>query len=107
MMWGVGSLPPTLVALIVAGLLALVTRWVFAPARSNSSPTLPVDATDAQDLGLLTVVLSRLTRDDAMRQRAVLLQEGIRSSMSVRRDGTVDVLVFRTDADKARILLGP
>jgi hypothetical protein len=32
---------------------------------------------------------------------------GIRSSVSARRDGTVDVLVFRADADRARILLGP
>jgi hypothetical protein len=37
----------------------------------------------------------------------VLGEAGIRSSMSRRRDGLLDVLVFHRDADSARILLGP
>ena len=37
----------------------------------------------------------------------MLGEAGIRSSMSKRRDGMLDVLVFHGDADAARILLGP
>ena len=102
-----GSLSPALIALAVAGLLALVTRWVFSPPRRNSHPTLPVDASEAVDLGLLVVVASGLPKDEVQVRRATLGEGGIRSSVSARRDGTVDVLVFRADADKARILLGP
>ncbi|HKC26411.1 MAG TPA: hypothetical protein VKB75_00230 [Jatrophihabitans sp.] len=102
-----GTLPPTLIALIVVGALAFITRWVFRPSRPNSRPKRPVDATDASDLGLLTVVLSGLSRDEALERRATLGAAGIRSSTSARRDGTVDVLVFQADAEKARILLGP
>jgi hypothetical protein len=103
----VSSLPPAVIALIVVGLLALVTRWVFRPSRPNRIRNRPPDATDAEDLGLLTVVRTGLTRAEALDRRAVLGQAGIRSSMSARRDGTLDVLVFHADADKARILLGP
>jgi hypothetical protein len=42
-----------------------------------------------------------------MAHRAVLGESGIRSSMSRRHDGTMDVLVFHADVDRARILLGP
>lgn len=100
------SLPPALTALVVVGLLALVTRWVFRPSRPNSRPRRPLDATDA-DLGLLTVVLSQVSRRDALERRTALGDAGIRSSMSMRNDGTVDVLVFHGDADRARSVLGP
>jgi hypothetical protein len=98
---------PELTALVVIGILALVTRWVFRPARPNVRPRRPVDATEAHDLGLLTVVLTGLPRREALERRAALGEAGIRSSMSARRDGTMDVLVFRADADRARIVLGP
>jgi hypothetical protein len=103
----VSSVPPTITALVIVGLLSLVTRWVFRPSRPNSRPTRPVDATDAVDLGLLTVVLSGLTRQEALERRAALGEAGIRSSMSGRRDGTLDVLVFHADVNRARIVLGP
>jgi hypothetical protein len=103
----VGSFSELVIALLVVGLLALVTRWAFRPARPHVHPTRPVDASEAADLGLLTVVLSGLTRQEALERRAVLGEADIRSSTSARRDGTVDVLVFRADLDRARILLGP
>ena len=40
-----------------------------------------------------------------MEIRATLGDAGIRSSMSRRRDGELDVLVFRADLDRARALL--
>jgi hypothetical protein len=102
----VSSLGPFAVALLAVGLLILVMRWVFRPSRPNAPRGRPPDASDG-DIGLLTVVLSALTREEAVERRAVLTEAGIRSSVSSRRDRTVDVLVFAADADKARILLGP
>jgi hypothetical protein len=91
------------IALVVLGVLALVMRWVFHRPRLISRA--PVDAADSAELGLLSVIASGLPRNEAMRRRAVLGEAGIRSSMSLRRDGTMDVLVFHADADRARTLL--
>jgi hypothetical protein len=89
-------------ALVVVLLLGFVLRWVFGTPRQSRRI---YDATDAPDLGLLTVVASRLGRQDALARRAELQAAGIRSSMSRRRDGTQDVLVFNSDADRARTVL--
>jgi hypothetical protein len=95
-----------LIAIGVVLVLALVLRWVFRPSRPRRMQR-PPDASDSPDLGLLTVIVSGVERSAALRRRAVLGEAGIRSSMSRRRDGTLDVLVFHADADAARILLGP
>jgi hypothetical protein len=92
-------------ALVAVGLLALTTRWIFRSPRRGS--VRPVDASESPELGLLTVIVSAVPRADALNRRAILGGAGIRSSMSRRRDGTMDVLVFHADADRARILLGP
>lgn len=94
-----------LTALGVVLLLALVMRWVFRPSRRHPITTRPVDAAASADLGLLTVIVAGVDRHGALRRRALLGDAGIRSSMSRRRDGLLDVLVFRTDADAARLLL--
>jgi hypothetical protein len=92
-----------LTALVALGALTLVMRWVFrAPRRRRPAP---VDAAQSAELGLLTVIASGLSRTDALRHRASLGDAGIRSSMSRRTDGTMDVLVFHGDADRARTLL--
>lgn len=92
-----------LIALVAIGLMAVIMRWVFRPSRPRTGPL--VDASDARELGLLTVIATGVARPEAMRQRARLGDAGIRSSMSRRRDGTVDVLVFHRDVDQARALL--
>jgi hypothetical protein len=102
----VTSVGPLVVALVVVGLLILTTRWVFRPSRPNVEPRRPPDASDGA-IGLLTVVLSGVPKPDVDARRAVLTDAGIRSSISNRRDGTVDVLVFAADAESARIVLGP
>lgn len=94
-----------IIAILVILLLALVLRWVFRPSRPRVA-TRPVDASESPNLGLLTVVVAGLARDEALGRRAVLGDAGIRSSMSKRRDGLLDVLVFHADADAARLLLG-
>jgi hypothetical protein len=101
----VGNNPSQLLmALVVVALLGLVVRWVFAPSRRRTGPL--VDASDSPELGLLEVIATGLTRAEAMTLRATLGEAEIRSSMSRRHDGRLDVLVFRTDLDRARELLG-
>lgn len=91
------------VALVVVVLLGLILRWTFKPSRPRTGP-IP-DAADSTDLGLLDVVAEGRSRTEALELRATLGDAGIRSSMSKRRNGNVDVLVFRADADRARSLL--
>jgi hypothetical protein len=93
-----------IIAVAVILLLALVMRWVFKPSRPRSHQ-LPTDASESSNLGLLTVVATGMNRQEAMRLRATLGDAGIRSSMSRRRDGRHDILVFDADADTARFLL--
>jgi hypothetical protein len=93
-----------LVAMVVVLILSLVLRWVFRPSRPRRGVR-PPDAAESADLGLLTVVAAALDRQEALRQRSRLQDARIRSSMSRRRDGRFDVLVFHADADAARLHL--
>ncbi len=79
-------------------------RWIFKPSRPRGTRPL-VDAGDSSELGLLDVVAVGLARPAALSARATLGEAGIRSSMSRRRNGSVDVLVFHSDAERARQLL--
>lgn len=90
--------------LVVAGLLMLTMRWIFRPSRPRSGP--PVNASDARELGLLTVLRTGLSREQAAALRAELHAAEIRSSASRRDDGRLDVLVFGQDVDQAQQLLG-
>ncbi|MBE7186893.1 hypothetical protein [Jatrophihabitans endophyticus] len=100
-----GDNPSTAFVAIAAVLvLGLVLMWVCKPSRPRQGSR-PVDASESPNLGLLTVVVSGLDRQDAMLRRAKLGEARIRSSMSTRRDGMLDVLVFHADADRARMLL--
>ncbi len=91
------------VAFVVVGALAVVMRWVFKPSRPRRAVR-PMDASDARELGLLTVIAT-VDRAGAAAQRSRLADAGIRASASLRRDGRFDVLVFAQDADRARELL--
>ena len=97
------DLPTFAIALVALGVLALFMRWTFKPTRPRSG--LPVDAAESTDLGMLEVIAADLSRADAMQARATLGDAGIRTSMSRRRNGQADVLVFRDDAARARTLL--
>jgi hypothetical protein len=99
-----GDLSAMITAFIVLGALALLMRWIFRPSRPHGSGPL-LDASDSTELGLLDVIATALPRQAAMDIRAALGDAGIRSSMSRRRNGNLDVLVFHTDADRARELL--
>ena len=89
-----------LVALVMVAGLGLVTRWVFKPSRKHRAGP-PVNAADARELGLLSVIAT-VDRGDAQPRRAQLGAAGIRSSASKRDDGRMDILVFHADVDRAR-----
>jgi ABC-type tungstate transport system permease subunit len=92
------------VVIVVVCMLGLIMRWVFKPSRPRTGRA--VDATESADLGMLDVLAADLPRSDAMALRATLGDAGIRSSMSRRSNGDVDVLVFHDDLPRARELLG-
>jgi len=94
-----------LIALLVVGGLGLATRWAFRPSRPRSARG-PVHASDARELGLLSVIAT-VPRTEAQAVRAKLGEVGIRSSVSRRSDGNADLLVFHADIDRARRALEP
>jgi hypothetical protein len=100
----VGDLSEVITAFAVLGILVLIMRWTFRPSRPRGSGPL-LDASDSSELGLLDVVATGLQRQVALGVRAALTEAGIRSSISRRRNGDVDVLVFHADADRARRVL--
>ena len=98
-----GDLNVLITALVALMIMATLMRWVFKPSRPRHRTVIPADAVP----GLLEPVRTGLTRADGMALRAVLGDAGIRTSMSTRRDGRVDVSVFTADAARARALLPP
>jgi hypothetical protein len=97
---GIGGTVTLLIALVA---LVLIMRWVFRPTSRHRRP--PLDAAASDELGLLTVAVAALDRSTALRSCSRLHAAGIRSSMSRRRDGRYDVLVFAGDLDRAKALL--
>jgi hypothetical protein len=91
------SVPIT--AFVIAGLLALVVRWVFTPSRPRTGR--PEHGPGA-DLGLLAPVLSSTSRSRALQAKNQLAGEGIRCSLSRLDLDCYDVLVLREDLDRAR-----
>jgi len=94
---------PEIAAVAVVVGLTVAARWVFRPSRPNRSVQ-RMDATDARELGLLTVVATA-DRSEAAERRGRLAEAGIRASTSLRSDGRYDLLVFTQDVDRARELL--
>jgi hypothetical protein len=95
---------PEIAAIAVVVGLTFAARWVFRPSRPYRRIE-RMDATDARELGLLTVIATT-DRKQAAEQRGRLGQAGIRASTSLRKDGRYDLLVFTQDVDRARELLG-
>lgn len=99
------DLPTIMVILLAAAGLIFAMRWVFAPSRPR--PKGRARPAAAGDFGLLEPLAVALSRGSASALRATLGDAGIRSSLSARRDGRTDVLVFRTDLERARTMLPP
>lgn len=93
------------VAIVVVCLLAVLMRWIFGSGRSRAAIAAP--PAGAADHGLLRPVAELPDRAAGSALRAVLSDAGIRSTLGVRRDGRVQVLVFADDEDRARRLVPP
>jgi hypothetical protein len=98
------DLSAIIIVFVAVLILVVLMRWIFTPSHPRGRGPL-VDASDSVELGLLYVVASGLPRAAALQARAALGDAGIRSSMSMRHNGDLDVLVFHADVDRARALL--
>lgn len=98
-----GDLNVLITALVALLAMSALMRWVFRPSRPRHRRVVPADAVP----GLIEPIRTGLSRTDGLALRAVLGDAGIRTSMSTRRDGRVDVSVFTADATRARALLPP
>lgn len=94
------------IAIVVVCLLAVLAKWVFGSGRSRTHAAAARSATPV-DHGLLRSVADLPDRPAALALRAVLSDAGIRSTVGVRRDGRVQVLVFPDDEQRARTLVPP
>jgi hypothetical protein len=93
---------------VVLCLLALALRWVFGTGRSRRrSPSPPPRPGVRTDYGLLRPVALLPGRPEGNALRATLTEAGIRSTLSARPDGQVELLVFAADLVRARSLLPP
>ena len=92
-----------IVAVVVVCVLAGLSKWIFGSGRNRTAAARAGGA----DHGLLRPVAELPDRAAGAELRAVLSDAGIRSTLGVRRDGRVQVLVFPSDEDRARRLVPP
>lgn len=91
-----------LVLLAVVGVLALALRWTYGTSRTPLGA-----AEEPADFGLLRELAVVENEDTTEALRGLLADAGIRSTRSPTPDGAIRVLVFATDLDRARLLVGP
>lgn len=96
-----------IVAVVVVILLAVLARWIFGTGRNRTAARTHVRTQGPADHGLLKAVAERPDRAAGAALRSVLAEAGIRSTLGIRRDGSVQVLVFPADEDRARRLVPP
>jgi hypothetical protein len=95
------------VAIVLVALLAMLSRWIFGTGRRRTAARNLTQQGVQLDSGLLRSVAELPDRPAAAALRAVLSDAGIRSTVGVRRDGRVQVLVFPADEERARRLVPP
>jgi hypothetical protein len=100
-----------LVAAGALGVIMLMCRWVFSTTTRDERTARRLALARARgDYGLLVTVARVRTAADAQMLREVLGEAGIRCTVaedgSAEDGGAVDVLVFRSDAGRARDLVG-
>jgi hypothetical protein len=92
-----------LIAFGVVAALAAVLRWAF----DGDVATAHFTRLAAEDYGLLSVVGVADSLAEARMLQSRLATADIRATTAVAPDGTVRVLVFTTELEKARRLVGP
>ena len=95
------------VAIVVVAVLAGLSKWVFGSGRRRTAARTLVPPGVQVDTGLLRSVAELPDRAAAGPVRATLSDAGIRSTVGVRGDGRIQVLVFPADEDRARRLVSP
>ena len=95
------------VAIVVVVALAMLSKWIFGNGRRRTAARTAAPQGVHIDTGLLRSVAELPDRAAASALRAVLSEAGIRSTIGVRRDGRVQVLVFPDDEERARKLVPP
>ena len=95
------------VAIVIVCVLAMLARWIFGTGRSHAAGRALPPRSGTPDHGLLRPVAELPDRAAGAALRAVLSDAGIRSTLGVRRDGSVQVLVFPDDEERARRLVPP
>jgi hypothetical protein len=96
------------VAAAALGVIVLICRWVFSTdGRDERTARRLEKALSTRDYGLLVPVATVRTRDDADMLRGVLLDAGLRASVSADPEdpAVLEVLVFARDLDQARRLV--
>ncbi len=101
-----GAFGPTVAAVVVVCLLGVLLRWIFGTGRSRGQWAAGRSA-GSRGYGLLRAVAAVDSRPDAHALQALLSDAGIRSTVTGRPDGRIDVLVFREDVQRARQLIPP
>jgi len=94
-------------AVVVVCLLAVLSKWIFGTGRTRTAARTVTRPPGTADHGLLKPVAELPDRAAGTALRAVLSDAGIRSTLGIRRDGRVQVLVFPADEDRARRLVPP
>ncbi|HEV7655683.1 MAG TPA: hypothetical protein VGP36_13265 [Mycobacteriales bacterium] len=96
------------IAIVVVAVLAMLSKWIFGSGRRRTAAARRLVPQGTQiDTGLLRAVAELPDRTAAAALRAVLSKAGIRSTVGVRGDGRVQVLVFPADEEQARRLVPP
>ena len=96
-----------ILAVLVVALLAALSKWAFGTGRNRTAAARQLVRTGPPDHGLLKPVAELPDRAAGQAFRAVLSDAGIRSTLGIRRDGRVQVLVFPDDEERARRLVPP
>ena len=94
-------------AIVVVALLGVAMRWIFGNGGSRTAAAAAEARGGPVGHGLLRPVAELPDRAAGTAVRAVLSDAGIRSTLGVRKDGRVQVLVFADDLDAARRLVPP
>jgi hypothetical protein len=90
---------------VIAGLSAIL-RWTFPNDGSSAAGVRFLPPSESDDFGLLSVAGIVATNDDAEALQHMLADAGIRATVTPAPGGRIRVLVFTTDLETARRVVG-
>jgi hypothetical protein len=92
-----------IIAFVMVGVLAGILRWTFDPGLARKQAEI---FSRPADYGLLSVAAVVETQAEARLTQQRLSAAGIRATIAPSADGRVNVLVFDSELDAARRLVG-